>query len=206
MSPCVPAARALVLSIVLGCSLAACENKDESAEAKAAGEQQTAPLDQATQPAPLEAPPAQPVPVAVADPAPAVRPAPVARPKPRVAAAPPPPPPPAICRDCGTIVAIEPVKTKGQGTGMGAIAGAVAGAVAGHQFGQGQGKDVATAAGAAGGAYAGHQIEKEIRSSTAYHVSVRMEDDTMRVLDVADASGYTVGARVRFTATGLQPM
>lgn len=110
-----------------------------------------------------------------------------------------------VCQDCGTIAAIEPVEQKGDGTGAGAVAGAVVGGVVGHQFGQGRGKDAATAAGAVGGAVAGHQIEREIRSTTTYRVTVRMDDDSTRVVTLASPQGYSVGSKVRVVGGTLQP-
>ncbi|TJY63198.1 glycine zipper 2TM domain-containing protein [Sinimarinibacterium sp. CAU 1509] len=134
-----------------------------------------------------------------AEPTPEPTPVPKPAPKPATQYRPQPTPVPtvAICYECGTVVAITEVKQAGEGSGAGAVAGAVAGGVAGHQFGKGKGKDAATAAGAILGAIAGHQVEKQVRANMTYDITVSMEDGTTRVVNVADASGVGVGAKVR---------
>lgn len=102
-----------------------------------------------------------------------------------------------ICQDCGTIVAITPIKQKGQGSGAGAVAGAVAGGVAGHQVGGGRGKDVATVAGAILGAMAGNEVEKRVRATETYDVSIAMENGSQRTINVAALNGLSVGSQVR---------
>jgi len=103
----------------------------------------------------------------------------------------------AICGNCGTIVAINAIEKKGEGSGLGAIAGGVLGGVLGHQVGGGTGKDIATIAGAAGGAYAGHQIEKNAKKSKQYDVAVRMEDGSTRNLSLQTEPAYRVGDKVK---------
>jgi outer membrane lipoprotein SlyB len=85
------------------------------------------------------------------------------------------------------------------------VLGGVLGGVIGHQFGKGKGKDLATAAGAVGGAVAGHQVEKTVRSTTHYEVSVSMEGGGYQTVSLADASGYSVGQRVKVVGGSLQP-
>lgn len=149
----------------------------------------------ATTEAAAELPEATPEPTAAPKPAP--KPATQYRPQPT------PVPTVAICYECGTVVAITEVKQAGSGSGAGAVAGAVAGGVAGHQFGKGKGKDAATAAGAILGAIAGNQVEKQVRATMTYDVTVSMEDGTSRVVNVADASGVGVGAKVRVEGQNL---
>lgn len=163
-------------------------------------------------PAPVEsAPPAEtaapaPAPAPAAAPAPApAPPKPVAQAKPKPAPAPAPPPAPKVCSECGVIASMEPIKEKGEGSGAGAVIGGVLGGVIGHQFGKGTGKDVATAAGAIGGAVAGHQVEKQVRATTHYRVSVSMETGGYQTVELASPEGYTVGQRVKVVGGALQP-
>jgi outer membrane lipoprotein SlyB len=89
------------------------------------------------------------------------------------------------------------VEKAGEGSGLGAIAGGVAGALLGHQIGEGTGKDIATIAGAVGGGYAGHQIEKQVKKTTVYEITVRMEDGTRQVITQQTESGFRPGDKVR---------
>lgn len=158
------------------------------------------PAPQAETPAAAEPASVAPEPAPVAEPAPA--PAPVAKPKPKpVYQAP--APKPVVCADCGTVSNIVEVRQAGQGSGAGAAAGAIAGGVAGHQFGGGRGKDVATAVGAIAGAIAGHQIEKQVRASNTYDVTVSMDDGSSRMINVVDLGGLQVGTKVRVDGANL---
>jgi|GEM_PF-2346733 len=114
--------------------------------------------------------------------------------------------PKAVCTDCGTVTAITPVQIKGEGTGMGAVAGAIAGAVIGHQFGRGKGNTAAKVAGAAVGGYAGNAAEKNIRATTVYDVSVRMDDGGNRTVRVGDASALSNGERVRVAGDNIEKL
>lgn len=143
----------------------------------------------------------EPTPTPTPEPTPTPKPTPKPTPVSRPASTP--APTPVVCYDCGTIVAVTPVSAKGDGSGAGAVAGAVAGGVVGHQFGGGSGKDAATAAGAILGAIAGHQIEKRVRTTTTYDISVAMEDGSTRVVNVADATGVSVGTKVRVEGNNL---
>ena len=108
------------------------------------------------------------------------------------------------CLDCGTVAAIQPVKTGGGATGAGAVMGAVIGGIVGHQFGSGRGNDAATAAGAVGGAAAGHQMEKSARGATVYRVIIHMDAGGSRQIDVADLNGLAKGQRVRVVGSNIQ--
>ena len=116
------------------------------------------------------------------------------------------PAPPPPCPDCATITSITPIKQEGEGTGLGAIAGGVLGGVIGNQIGGGSGKDIARIAGIAGGAYAGHQVEKSQRSSTAFDIRVRFEEDgsTHTVRENAEPV-WQVGDKVRVVNGKLVP-
>jgi outer membrane lipoprotein SlyB len=96
------------------------------------------------------------------------------------------------------------VKVKGEASGVGAVAGAVVGGVAGHQVGDGRGQDVATVAGAIGGGIAGNEIEKRVKGSTYYHVTVAMENGTTNTVDVDAMNGLSTGSKVRVVGNSLQ--
>lgn len=174
----------LGLAALLAMGLTACQNDEPPAAAT--------PPPAATEPAPVTPPPA-------AAPAPAPAPAPVVAPKPR------PKPQPVVCSTCGKVSAITEVKQKGEGSGAGAAIGAVAGGVAGHQVGGGRGKDVATAIGALAGAMAGHEVEKRVRATVSYDVSVAMDDGSSRTINVTELGGLTVGQSVNVEGTTIAP-
>jgi outer membrane lipoprotein SlyB len=109
----------------------------------------------------------------------------------------------APCPDCGVITGIRTVQHKGTASGAGAFMGAVVGGVIGHQIGGGRGKDVATVAGAASGAAAGHEIEKRSNSTTAYEVSVRLENGSTRVISLQTPGGLAVGDKVKVTGNSI---
>lgn len=101
------------------------------------------------------------------------------------------------CLNCGVIESIKLVELKGEGTGVGAVTGGVVGAVVGSQIGQGQGKTVAEVAGAAGGAYAGHEIEKSLKKSTYFRVTVRMNNGSVRTITQKTDPGFKTGDSVK---------
>src|SRR4030095_1486891 len=103
----------------------------------------------------------------------------------------------ALCDTCGTVVEVKTLKKEGEGSGLGAVAGGVIGGVRGHQVGSGRGKDVATVAGAAGGAYVGHQVEKNQKSTTNYHVIVKMDEGASRTFYFSNPTSYKVGDKVK---------
>lgn len=112
--------------------------------------------------------------------------------------------PVAVCNDCGTITSVEQMKSKGTGSGIGAVAGAVVGAVAGHQVGGGRGKDAATVVGAIGGGFAGNEIEKRVKGTIYYHVTVAMHDGSSRSVDVDALNGLGTGSKVKVSGNNLQ--
>ncbi len=103
----------------------------------------------------------------------------------------------AICGNCGVVESINAIAQKGEATGLGGVLGGAAGAVIGHQVGGGRGKDVATVLGAVGGAVAGNEVEKNRKSTTAYDVVVRLEDNTTRTVRATAAPAYGVGSKVK---------
>jgi outer membrane lipoprotein SlyB len=95
------------------------------------------------------------------------------------------------------ITGIREVKTEGKGTGVGAVAGGVAGVIIGNQIGGGSGKTLAKIAGAAGGAYIGNKVEKKVRATTTYEVSVNLDNGTTSVVTLEHEPTVGVGAAVR---------
>lgn len=122
---------------------------------------------------------------------------------PRAQSVPAPVPEP-VCDNCGTVSAIQPVRQKGEGSGAGALAGAVIGGVIGHQFGGGRGKDAATVIGAVGGGVAGNEVEKNLKSSTYYQVTVQMEAGGTRTVNVGTTAGIAIGTPVRVIGNNLE--
>ena len=123
---------------------------------------------------------------------------PAAQPPLQTAAAPPEQAKPApVCTSCGVVTGVNAIKQQGEGSGLGAVAGGVVGGLLGNQIGGGSGKKIATVAGAAGGAFAGHQVEKNMKSSTRYDVTVRMEDGTVRTFPYDSQPAFQTGSKVR---------
>src|SRR4051812_45724524 len=105
----------------------------------------------------------------------------------------------AVCADCGVVESVRAVEKQGDvGTvGVGSVGGAVVGGVVGHQIGAGRGNDIATVVGAVGGAIAGHQIEKNMKKTTVYQVTVRFDDGGSRVISHSTAPSWRAGDRVK---------
>ncbi len=103
----------------------------------------------------------------------------------------------AKCAECGVIESVREIESKGEGSGIGAVGGAVVGGVLGHQVGGGRGQDIATVVGAVGGAVAGNEIEKRVKSSKSYEITVRFEDGSSRVINEANAPSWRTGDRVK---------
>jgi outer membrane lipoprotein SlyB len=80
----------------------------------------------------------------------------------------------------------------------------VVGAVIGNQVGGGDGRKVATVLGAIGGGMAGHEIEKRSKSTTVHEVRVKMDDGSVRTLEVAEKPA--VGARVQVEGKTLKAL
>jgi outer membrane lipoprotein SlyB len=110
----------------------------------------------------------------------------------------------ARCAECGVIEAVREIDTKGEGSGIGAVGGAVVGGVLGHQVGGGRGQDIATVVGAVGGAVAGNEIEKRVKSSKSYEITVRFEDGSSRVINEANAPSWRTGDRVKVVNDVIQ--
>jgi outer membrane lipoprotein SlyB len=103
----------------------------------------------------------------------------------------------ARCAECGVIESVREIETKGEGTGLGAVGGAVVGGVLGHQVGGGSGQKIATVVGAVGGAVAGNEVEKHVKSTKSYEITVRFEDGSSRAISEARAPTWRAGDRVK---------
>ncbi len=101
------------------------------------------------------------------------------------------------CPNCGVVESIRLVEVKGGGSGAGAVAGGLVGAVVGSEIGAGRGKTLATVAGAAGGAYAGNEIEKNMKKTAHYRISIRMNNGTVRTLTQSTDPGVHAGDNVK---------
>lgn len=101
------------------------------------------------------------------------------------------------CQSCGTVISVNRVEQKGQGTGIGAVAGGVAGALLGNGMGQGNGRTAMTLLGGAGGAYAGNEIEKNTHKTSFYRIRVRMEDGRVRSINQRDLPSVVAGDHVK---------
>lgn len=102
-----------------------------------------------------------------------------------------------VCSNCGVVVSVNEVEVKGKGSGLGAVAGGVAGGLLGNQVGKGSGRDIATVVGAFGGVIAGNEIEKNVKKTKVYDVTVKMENGTERVLRHNTNPNFTAGDKVR---------
>lgn len=107
-------------------------------------------------------------------------------------------------KDEGKVLGVKVVEKEGEGSGVGIIAGGAAGALLGHQVGGGTGKDLATIAGAAGGAYAGHQVEKKVKASKTWVVSVKFNDGKEQSFNFDKDPGYGAGTVVKRAGESIQ--
>jgi outer membrane lipoprotein SlyB len=101
------------------------------------------------------------------------------------------------CASCGTIQSIRYVEQKGQGSGAGAVVGGVVGGVVGHQFGSGRGNTVATIAGVGVGAVAGNEVEKNVKKTSYYVVTVRLDKGGTQSVSQSAKPALREGDRVR---------
>jgi len=101
------------------------------------------------------------------------------------------------CNDCGVIESVREIAAKGEGSGLGAAGGAVVGGLLGHQVGGGSGKQIATVVGAVGGAVAGNEVEKRVKATKSYDITVRLDDGSTRVVNELNAPSWRSGDRVR---------
>jgi outer membrane lipoprotein SlyB len=110
----------------------------------------------------------------------------------------------AACAECGVIESVHEVDAKGKGSGIGAIGGAVLGGLLGNQVGAGHGKDAMTVVGAVGGGLAGNEVEKRMKTTKSYDVTVRLNDGSSRVISVAGLPTWHTGDKVRIVNGVIQ--
>jgi outer membrane lipoprotein SlyB len=101
------------------------------------------------------------------------------------------------CIDCGVIESSRQITAKGEGSGLGVAGGAIVGGLLGNQVGDGRGQQIATVVGAVGGGIAGNEIEKRVKASTSYEVTVRLDNGSSRMIQQATAPAWKTGERVR---------
>lgn len=110
----------------------------------------------------------------------------------------------ATCAECGVIESVRAVDAKGAGSGIGAVGGAVVGGLLGNQAGAGRGKDVMTVVGAVGGAVAGNEVEKRVKTTKSYEVTVRLKDGSSRVISEANLPTWHIGDKVKVINGAIQ--
>jgi len=103
----------------------------------------------------------------------------------------------ATCVECGVIESVREIDAKGKGSGLGAVGGGVVGGLLGNQVGAGRGKDVMTVVGVVGGALAGNEVEKRVKTSKSYEVTVRMHDGSSRIISEASLPPWRTGDKVK---------
>ena len=102
------------------------------------------------------------------------------------------------------VESVREVELKGEGSGLGAAGGAVVGGVLGNQVGGGRGKDLMTVVGAVGGAVAGNEVEKRVKSTKSYEITVRFDDGSSRAISEANAPSWRAGDKVRVVNGAIQ--
>ena len=102
-----------------------------------------------------------------------------------------------VCDNCGVVVSVKEIEQEGKGSGLGVIAGGVAGGIIGNQVGQGTGRDLATLAGLVGGAFAGNTVEKKIKKTNVYDVTVKLGNGEERVIRYTTAPGVMAGDMIK---------
>src|SRR2546421_1153500 len=105
-----------------------------------------------------------------------------------------------LCLECGIVQSVHEVDTKGKGSGAGAVGGAVVGGVVGHQVGEGDDRKIGAVVGAVAGGLLGNEIEKQVKTSKNYEVTVRFDDGAVRVINEATAPSWRVGDKVKVIA------
>ncbi|MBE0612027.1 MAG: glycine zipper 2TM domain-containing protein [Burkholderiales bacterium] len=103
----------------------------------------------------------------------------------------------ATCAECGVIESVREIASKGAGSGLGAVGGGVVGGLLGNQVGGGRGQDVMTVVGVVGGALAGNEVEKRVKTTKSYEVTVRLDNGTSRVFSEASLPSWRNGDKVR---------
>ncbi len=110
------------------------------------------------------------------------------------------------CSNCGVIESVREIAAKGEGSGLGAAGGAVVGGLLGHQVGGGSGKQIATVVGAVGGAVAGNEVEKRVKATKSYDITVRLDDGSTRVINEANPPSWRSGDRIRIVDGAIRSL
>lgn len=110
----------------------------------------------------------------------------------------------AICAHCGVVQSVHEVQAKGDGSAVGVVGGAVVGGILGNQVGHGDGRKVATVIGAVGGAVAGNEVEKYVKSSKSYEITVRFNDGSSGVITEPGSTTWRTGDKVKVLNGVLQ--
>jgi outer membrane lipoprotein SlyB len=110
----------------------------------------------------------------------------------------------AACAECGVIESVREVEAKGTGSGLGAVGGALVGGLLGNQVGAGHGRDAMTVVGAVGGAFAGNEVEKRVKASKSYEVTVRLNDGTSHAIKEAGVPAWRTGDKVKLVNGAIQ--
>ncbi|HEY0491113.1 MAG TPA: glycine zipper 2TM domain-containing protein [Telluria sp.] len=108
------------------------------------------------------------------------------------------------CSNCGNVESIRTITERAQGSGLGAAGGAVLGGLLGNQVGGGNGKKLATVAGAVGGAVVGNQVEGNMRATTSYEITVRLDDGSSRTFREQNEPQWRTGQRVKVVDGALR--
>jgi outer membrane lipoprotein SlyB len=108
------------------------------------------------------------------------------------------------CSNCGNVESIRTITERAQGSGLGAAGGAVLGGLLGNQVGGGNGKKLATVAGAVGGAVVGNQVEGNMRATTSYEITVRLDDGSSRTFREQNEPQWRTGQRVKVVNGALR--
>ncbi len=103
----------------------------------------------------------------------------------------------ANCAECGVVESVREIDAKGLGSGLGAVGGGVLGGLLGNQVGAGRGKDVMTVVGVVGGAVAGNEVEKRVKATKSYEVTVRLNNGSSRVISEASLPAWRPGDKVK---------
>ena len=109
----------------------------------------------------------------------------------------------AWCAHCGNVESVRAIKQRAQGSGLGAAGGAVLGGLLGNQIGGGHGRQLATVAGAVGGAVVGNQVEGNMKATTSYEITVRLDDGSSRTFHQNSAPRWEAGDRVKVVKGAL---
>lgn len=109
------------------------------------------------------------------------------------------------CAECGVIETVREIEKPGEGSVLGTAGGAVVGGILGNQVGNGRGRDVMTVVGAVGGAVAGNQIEKKMKTTKSYEITVRLEDGSTRVLSESNPPAWRPGDKVKVIDGQIRP-